>query len=153
MCDMKKLLKALLTLALVITCICAVSVQTKAATVASGTCGANGGNLTWSLDDAGTLTISGSGAMKDYSYEYVVTYAPWHSYRKSIKKVVIQKGVTTIGEWAFYNQFREYSKLTSVSIPASVTAISPMAIINNTLFNVFSALNNRSRQSVPHSSR
>ena len=34
--------------------------------VASGTCGANGDNLTWTLDSDGTLTISGSGAMADY---------------------------------------------------------------------------------------
>lgn len=34
----------------------------------SGNCGANGDNVTWELSDDGTLTISGSGKMKDYSY-------------------------------------------------------------------------------------
>ena len=35
-------------------------------TVASGTCGASGGNLTWVFTSDRTLTISGSGAMADY---------------------------------------------------------------------------------------
>ena len=38
----------------------------------SGTCG---DNLTWVLDDNGTLTISGSGTMFDYGYSS--NYAPW----------------------------------------------------------------------------
>ena len=50
----------------------------------SGTCGEN---LTWTLDDAGTLTISGTGAM---SY----SFAPWGYLRGIIKKVVIKDGVT-----------------------------------------------------------
>ena len=37
-------------------------------TVASGTCGAEGDNLAWTLDSEGVLTISGTGAMADYSY-------------------------------------------------------------------------------------
>ena len=70
------------------------STTAKAAT--SGTCGEN---LTWVLDDDGTLTISGTGAMTDYSY---FSSAPWHSNRDSIKKVVIENGVTSIGSFAFY---------------------------------------------------
>ena len=35
-----------------------------AATVASGNCGRNGSNVTWSLDSSGTLTISGTGEME-----------------------------------------------------------------------------------------
>ncbi len=60
----------------------------------SGTCGEN---LTWTLDDNGTLTISGSGAMEDYSpYS-----APWYSYQSKIKTVVIEDSVTSIGDSAF----------------------------------------------------
>ena len=40
----------------------------SAATVASGSCGASGFSLTWTLDDQGTLTISGQGTMRDYGY-------------------------------------------------------------------------------------
>ncbi len=39
----------------------------RAGVVVSGTCGASGDNLTWTLDDAGTLTISGSGEMDNYT--------------------------------------------------------------------------------------
>lgn len=39
-----------------------------------GTCGKN---LTWTLDDNGTLTISGTGDMKDYGW--IFGKAPWAS--------------------------------------------------------------------------
>ena len=48
-----------------------------AAEVASGTCGAQGDNLTWTLDDSGTLTISGTGDMADYDE---ATDVPWYWY-------------------------------------------------------------------------
>jgi hypothetical protein len=51
--------------------------------------------------------------MKDYSSS---NYAPWYSYRSSITTVVIEDGVTSIGNWAFI----DLSVLTSVTIPESV---------------------------------
>ena len=73
-----------------------VLLPTTAAAASSGTCG---DNVTWTLDDVGTLTISGTGPMKVYiSYSSV----PWFSNRSSVKKVVIADGVTTIGDEAFY---------------------------------------------------
>ena len=82
--------------------------------VASGTCGAEGNNLTWTLDDSGTLTISGGGAMADYDIEvYGDTIAPWAKYKKNIKKVVIEKEVTTIGK----NAFEDCSQLSTVELP------------------------------------
>ena len=81
--------------------------------VAEGTCGEN---LTWTLDSEGTLTISGTGAMTDYSYDSKV---PWFNSRSSIKSAIIESGVTTIGESAFY----VCVSLTSVTIPDSVTSI------------------------------
>ncbi len=80
--------------------------------IASGTCG---DNLTWELTDDGTLTISGTGAMTNYSYDS----APWFSNRFSITKVIINNGVTSIGDYAFFY----CENLTSIIIPDSVTII------------------------------
>lgn len=89
---------------------------TDASNIASGTCGAKGDNLTWVLDENGLLTISGVGAMENWSGG---AYVPWYSYHSSILSVVIEEGVTTIGESAF----EMYHSLTSVSIPNTVTSI------------------------------
>ena len=49
----------------------------SAATAKSGTCGADGDNLTWEINDEGTtLTISGEGEMEDW----LSGTAPWYSY-------------------------------------------------------------------------
>ena len=81
----------------------------------SGTCG---DNLTWTLDEStGTLTIEGSGTMKDYSS--INNQAPWYGIRTKIIKVVIDDGANNIGNWAFSN----CSNLTTVSIPNSVSWI------------------------------
>ncbi|MBQ7646069.1 MAG: leucine-rich repeat domain-containing protein, partial [Clostridia bacterium] len=81
----------------------------------SGMCGEN---LIWTLDDEGTLTISGIGEMEDYDYwDYI--NAPWYSDREFIKKVVIESGVTSIGRDAFYG----CTSLASVTIGNGVTTI------------------------------
>ena len=77
----------------------------------SGTCG---DNLQWKLTDEGVLTITGTGKMKDWKYNY----SPWYAY-KSVKQVIIGDGVTTIGSSAFSG----CSSLTSVTIGNSVTTI------------------------------
>ncbi|MCD8180423.1 MAG: leucine-rich repeat domain-containing protein [Firmicutes bacterium] len=81
--------------------------------VASGTCG---DDATWVLYDNGTLEISGTGDMTDYtSYSDV----PWYSYRDSIETVVISSGITSIGKYAF----TYCTGLTSVTISNGVTSI------------------------------
>ena len=79
----------------------------------SGSCGEN---VTWTLTADGTLTISGTGAMTDYTYD---SRSPWYSCRTYIKRVVMQQGVTSIGDRAFW----DCSGLTSVTIPDGVTSI------------------------------
>ena len=82
------------------------------------------GDCTWTLDDNGTLTISGNGAMGDYSTkdsgDTSITTAPWGA---NIKTVVIEGGVASIGYMAFYG----CKLLTSVTIPDSVTSIGAFA--------------------------
>ncbi|MBR5446688.1 MAG: leucine-rich repeat protein [Clostridia bacterium] len=88
--------------------------------IAEGTCGADGDNLTWVLDDTGTLTISGEGAMKNYnSNSNGGSTAPWNDYREEILTVVFTDTVTTVGNCAFY----KYSALTDITFPDSLSSI------------------------------
>ena len=70
--------------------------------VASGYCGDpsvnDGKDVTYSLTDNGVMTISGKGAMADYTD---TDPAPWYSHKDGITSVVIGDGVTSIGDWAF----------------------------------------------------
>jgi uncharacterized repeat protein (TIGR02543 family) len=90
----------------------------SAQTVASGTTGSCTWTITGASSSGYTLTISGAGDMESYSNS---SSMPWHSYRSSLKSLVIQQGVTSIS--AFY----DYSGLTSVTIPSSVTSIGQSA--------------------------
>lgn len=102
---MKKRLLLMLVLALLLTF--GVTSAAWAATVDSGECG---DNLTWTLDSDGTLTISGNGAMDDYTLEWdykanetnYTSTAPWGKKAEKINNIVIDSGVTSIGENAFY---------------------------------------------------
>lgn len=62
----------------------------------SGYCGIDGDNLEWTLNDAGVLTIRGTGDMQaGYSQDQ-----PWGN---APVAVIIQNGVTSIGREAFFN--------------------------------------------------
>ena len=71
----------------------AMTVTAQSATIASGTCG---DNLTWELTNDGVLTISGTGAMTEFS-----SRAPWYNYMDQITTVIIGSDVTSIGANAF----------------------------------------------------
>ena len=88
----------------------------KLASVASG----KSGNLNWALTEDGTLTISGSGAMPDYSTS---SMAPWYSKRTKILSVIVEPGVTSIGAYAFYACL----KLAEVELPEGITYIGESA--------------------------
>ena len=86
---------------------------TKATAATSGTCG---DNLTWSFDEStGTLEISGTGNMANYSW----ANRPWEDSEDLITTVTIGNGVTSIGDYAFY----DFDILAKVSIPYGVTKI------------------------------
>ena len=111
----KRLLSILLAAVMVLTMLPLGLVETAWA-ASSGTCG---DKLTWSLSDDGTLTISGTGKMKDYGDNYGMSVAPWYVGSSQVKTVIIEDGVTSIGDRAFDG----CTKLTRVVIPDSVTSI------------------------------
>ncbi len=87
-----------------------------------GTCGKD---VSYSFETAtGTLTIQGTGEMKNYNF----TLTPWRSYRSDILVVIIKDGVTSIGNYAFF----DCSALSFVSIPNSVTSIGANAFLGCT---------------------
>lgn len=85
-------------------------------TLSSGTCGPN---LNWTLSDDGTLTISGSGTMDSWSGDWHRQPTPWYENRDSIKEVVVEEGVTSIGSDAF----RQCSNITKIVMPDTLTSI------------------------------
>ncbi len=105
------------------------------------------GSLTWWLnDETGVLTISGEGYMNGYSVATNAQKSPWYSFRDDITTVVIEEGVLSIGNAAFYNctnlesiiipdsvvsvgnyAFRNCKKLENISLPESVTLIGDYA--------------------------
>ena len=84
-----------------------------ASVVISGSCGYN---LTWTLDDEGILVISGKGSMTSASAS---TDSPFYGILSSIKSIVIEDGVTTVGSCAFYG----CTTLESLTMADSITSI------------------------------
>lgn len=85
---------------------------------ASGTCGADGNedNVTWSLSCDSVLTVSGTGAMRDWNTS---GNTPWYAYKDAIRHLIVEKGVTTIGNFAFM----DCHNLETVSLPDGLTQI------------------------------
>ena len=126
-------------------------------TIRSGDCGEEGDNVQWVLSEDGTLTITGSGKIRGYlgpdyngSYGYTTDdSSPWPE--NLVKRVVINEGITEIGDYAFINSrnleevdlptsltrigvlaFAYCSNLSAISIPANVTEIGQLAFRDNT---------------------
>ena len=118
--------KRIITIILVFSMLCtALPMIASAATVDSGTCGEN---LTWMLDANGVLTVSGTGEMYDYSAFGGIggiksgaptETAPWMTHMSAIEKVVIEEGVTSVGNKAF----AMCDGLTAVTLPDSLKRI------------------------------
>lgn len=111
-----RLLSAVLAICMLLT----IAPITAFASTGSGTCG---DNISWELDDSGTLTLTGSGAMRDYAYSdyFGEDVSPWREYKieNDIKKIVVGDGITSIGSYAF----RNCGEVTEVSLPAGLKKI------------------------------
>lgn len=111
----------------------------------TGGAAGDGSGVTWQLTEntdgssTYTLTIRGSGAMKNY---LMSGHQPWRSFRDQITSVVVSPGVTSIGNLAFAlsrniihvdiadsvvsigeQAFSDCSRLTDITVPQSVTYI------------------------------
>ena len=84
--------------------------------------GGTSGNAVWMVK-GDTLTIRGTGAMKNYTTNTASAMAPWYSLRGQITNVVIEKGITSIGNYAFYG----LDAMTDVLIPETVTTVGDYA--------------------------
>jgi len=108
-------------LSIVILLMTVLSINVSAAeNIDSGYCGgeSDGKNLTWSVTDDGTLRISGEGAMANFTSGGTAQY-PWSPYRGDIQSIVVDDGVTTIGNFAF----NYLSSVTSVELPETLVSI------------------------------
>ena len=89
-----------------------------------------GDNVTYSLDtETGLLTISGTGDMYDYKlsfhdYNGREYYSSTPLKMENIKNIIIESGVTDIGDAVFFN-----CKKQSITIPDTVTRIGNYAFI------------------------
>lgn len=72
-----------------------------------------GDNAYYTIDDDWTLTIGGTGDMYDYASELEV---PWYNQREQIQKVVMNEGITSIGDYAFYG----CANVNGLNIPTTV---------------------------------
>ncbi len=84
--------------------------------VASGECGSN---LSWELNDQGVLSIRGEGNMSKWSS----ATSPFYTNKSSITSVIIEEGVTSIGDYAFYG----CDSITRIDLPDGLTTIGSYA--------------------------
>lgn len=109
-------------------------------------------NLKCKLED-GTFTVSGNGDMENYDW---ILRSPWRDNSNAIKKIIIEKGVTSIGDYSFgwcnnlthleiskgvtyigNNAFEGCASLTNLKLPSSVIKIGNKAFAKcNSLINI-----------------
>ena len=115
---MKKLVSILLTLLLCATCFAVAMVPASA-----GDGGKCGENVSWAMDNEGNVTITGTGPMTEYNQ---ASDSPFYDKRYEVKTIVIEDGVTSVGQRSFVY----CTNLEVVSIPHSVEYIGVQAFMN-----------------------
>ena len=118
---MKKLVSLLLSFTMLLSIVSVVDFSAFADTLTTGKCGEN---VTYSFDESkGVLTISGTGDMNQWPEDD----SPWYADAR-IKTLIIDEGVTSIGDRAFQN----CSNLSNIQFPKSLTLINGDAFLNCT---------------------
>lgn len=115
----KRIISLLLTAVMLFTLLPVAAFASGPEIIESGSCGKN---VTWTIDSEGLLTVSGTGAMSNYSEDE----GPWrkNSYQNSlIKALVVEDGVTSIGKYAF----KGLDAMKSAKIAGSVKKIGDYA--------------------------
>ena len=104
--------------------------------VETGECGAEGDNLTYAIrnkeDGTHELVISGTGNMKDFGAG-IDNSAPWSKspYAKSITSLVVERRVTSIGDFAFWDQ--ALPNLLEAALPEGIVSIGTEAFMSTKL--------------------
>ena len=112
-----KTFRILLTALIILSALfCCGAMAEEVTIIDSGDCGAEGDNVTWVLDSAGTLTISGEGKMMDYTLS---SKSPWLANDDVIQSILIKDGISVIGSYSFCF----CSSVKSLTIPDSLTSI------------------------------
>ena len=126
----KRLLACILALMLLLSMMPVTAIAAEP--VATGTCGATGNedNVTWKLKQNNsdsenptyTLTISGTGAIRDYAE---AKGQPWYSYANAITAVTLENGITAIGA----HSLRQLTAINSpLALPRSLEKIGSCAL-------------------------
>ena len=121
---MKKTLCALLALCLMLTLL-------PFGALAADVSGEYGDGLRWTLTADGTLTITGAGAMPDYTQEELFmdehidqkAPVPWQAYDADLRAVVIGEGITRVGDYTFMN----CRNVANVTLPSTLRSIGKYA--------------------------
>lgn len=127
----RKILSLFLVMAVLVTCF---AVPIYAEPVVYDVSANGDGSVTATYDpDTYTMTISGTGAMKDYNNKVTTDCVPYYNKLASMKKIVVEKGITHIGTNAFYAYYSYYNddywanKVTELSLPSTLESIGAYA--------------------------
>ena len=127
---LKVFLSVVLCAVLVLTVLCCSSFDVQAADYLGS--GSFGNDLSWTLDYNGRLTISGNGAIPDYG-ENAGGNPAWYTYASEIKQILIDDGITSIGDEAFeccYN-------VSAIVVGKDVAQIGSSAFSDNRSYGIY----------------